>query len=153
MWWGRPIVTLLWCTVMDNINQKQFKAYMKSCQLGPCTSFLKVRGPISQNGDFYSDDVPSPKKSWFKISVKSVKPFGYTKRLYIWQLPIPYWLNVIMVTITSHVFINIFQTTFFSRKIHQGNKKNMSFLYQNLRKCGKNLKQPDRAPLSDHNIF
>ncbi len=47
-----------------------------------CTSFdyqvtilkalLKVPGPISQNGVFYSNDVLPPKKSWFQISVKSV---------------------------------------------------------------------------------
>ncbi len=42
---------------------------------------LKVPGLISQNGDIYSKDTPSPKKSWFQISVKSVKPFGYKKRL------------------------------------------------------------------------
>ena len=40
---------------------------------------LKVPGPISQNGDFYQNDVSSPKKYLFQISVKSVKPFGYKK--------------------------------------------------------------------------
>ena len=29
----------------------------------------------------YSNDAPSPKKSWFQILVKSVEPFGYKKRL------------------------------------------------------------------------
>ncbi len=36
---------------------------------------LKVPGPISQNGNFYSNDASSPKKSWFQIAGKSVKPF------------------------------------------------------------------------------
>ncbi len=36
---------------------------------------LKVLGPISQNENFYSNDASSPKKSWFQISFKSVKPF------------------------------------------------------------------------------
>ncbi len=50
--------------------------------------YLKVPGAISQNGDFYSNDASPPKKSWFQISVKSVKRFGYKKRLCILQLPI-----------------------------------------------------------------
>ncbi len=37
---------------------------------------LKVHGPITKNGDFYANDVSSPKKSWLQFSVKSVKPFG-----------------------------------------------------------------------------
>ena len=48
---------------------------------------LKVPGPISQNGDFYSMDASPPKKSWFEISVKSVQRFGHKKRC-ILQLPI-----------------------------------------------------------------
>ena len=54
-------------------------------------SLLKVPGPISQNGDFYSKDASPPKKTWFQISVKSVLRFRYEKRLCILQLPIiPY---------------------------------------------------------------
>ena len=57
---------------------------------------LKVPGPISQNiGDFYSIDASSPKKSWFQISGKLVKPFGYKKRLRILQLPIPYCVRLL----------------------------------------------------------
>ena len=55
---------------------------------------LKVPGPISQNGNFYSNDASSPKKSWFQISVKSVKPFRYKKRLHILQVPIPYCVSL-----------------------------------------------------------
>ncbi len=40
---------------------------------------LKMPGPISQNGNFYSTDASSPKISWFQISFKSVKPFGHKK--------------------------------------------------------------------------
>ena len=50
-------------------------------------------GPISQNGDLYSNDASSYKKSWFQISVKSVKPFGHKKRLGTLQLPIPYCVS------------------------------------------------------------
>ena len=49
---------------------------------------LKVPGPISQNEDFYWNDAPPPKKSWFQISVQLVKRFGYGKRICILQLPI-----------------------------------------------------------------
>ncbi len=45
---------------------------------------LKVPGPISQNGDIYSNDAALlHKKSWFQISVKTVKPFGCKKKLSI----------------------------------------------------------------------
>ncbi len=85
-------------------------------------------GPISQNGIFYSNDVSSPKTTWFQISFKSVKLFRHKKRLRILQLPIPYCVSLIMVTITSHIFINIFQTAHFSAvKFSRGNEKNMSF--------------------------
>ncbi len=53
-------------------------------------------GPISQNGNFYSNDASSPKMSWFQISFKSVKPFGHNKRLRIMQLPIPYCVSLII---------------------------------------------------------
>ncbi len=90
---------------------------------------LKMPGPISQNGIFYSNDASSPKISWFQISFKSVEPFGHKKRLRISQLPIPYCVSLIMVTITSHIFINIFQMVHFSAvNFTRGNEKNMSFL-------------------------
>ncbi len=92
-------------------------------------NILKMPGPISQNGNFYSNDAPSPKISWVQISLKSVKPFGHKKRLRILQLPIPYCVSLIMVTITSHILINIFQTVHISSvKFTRGNEKNMSFL-------------------------
>ncbi len=43
--------------------------------------FLNVPGPISQNGDIYSNDASSPKRSLFQISVKSVQPFEYKKEI------------------------------------------------------------------------
>ncbi len=95
----------------------------------PDLLWLKVPGLISQNGIFYSNDASSPKKSWLQISVKSVKPFRHKKRLRILQLPIPYFVSLIMVTITSQIFINIFQTVHFSVvKFTRGNEKNMNFL-------------------------
>ncbi len=54
------------------------------------TTFLKVPGPISQNGNFYSNNASTPKIPWFQISFKLVKLFGHKKRLRILQLPIPY---------------------------------------------------------------
>ena len=70
--------------------------------------FLKVHGPISQNGGFFFFQMTcqhsTPKKSWFKILVLSVKPFGDTRRLRILQLPIPFCVSLlIMVTITSQI--------------------------------------------------
>ncbi len=71
-------------------------------------------GPIAQSGHFYSNDASSPKISWYQISFESGKPFGHKKRLRILQLPIPYCVSLIMVTITSHIFIiNIFQMVHF----------------------------------------
>ncbi len=90
---------------------------------------LKVPGPISQNWDIYSNDTLSNKKSWLQVSVQSVQPFGYKKRLRILQLLIPYCVNLIMVTIISHIFIKVFQTVHFSAvKFTRGTEKNMSFL-------------------------
>ncbi len=37
------------------------------------SDMLKMPGPISQNGNFYSNDASLPKISWFQISFKSVK--------------------------------------------------------------------------------
>ncbi len=51
------------------------------------TRLLKMPGPISQNGNFYSNDASSPKITWFQKLLKSVKPFGHKKRLRILQLP------------------------------------------------------------------
>ncbi len=52
--------------------------------------WLKVYGPISQNGCIYLIDVSSPTKAWFQISVKLVKLFGYKKRLHILDIGIAY---------------------------------------------------------------
>ena len=52
----------------------------------------------------------------------------YEAILYI-QLPISYCVSLIMVTITRHVFINIFQTEhFLAVKFSMGYVKNMTFL-------------------------
>ena len=81
--------------------------------------------PISQNGDFYSN------KSWFQISVLKI---GLT----IWiQEGITYFaiaytllcVSLIIVTISSHIFVNISQTVHFSAvKFTRVNEKNMNFL-------------------------
>ena len=64
----------------------------------------------------------------FKISVETVKPFGCSKQVCILQLPIPYCVSIIMVTLTRHVFINIFQMEhIYAVKFAMGYEKNMSF--------------------------
>ena len=60
-----------------------------------------------------------------KISGKTVKPFGCRKKICILQLPIPYCVSLIMVTITGHIFINFFNTKQFLAVM--GYEKNMSF--------------------------
>ena len=63
-----------------------------------------------------------------KISVEMVKPFWFTKQFCILQLSISYCVSLIMVTITRHIFLNIFQTEHFSSvKFAMGYEKNMSF--------------------------
>ena len=58
-----------------------------------------------------------------------VKPFGCTKQFCVLQLPISYFVSLIMVTITRHPFIDIFQTEYCSAvKFDMGYEKNMSFL-------------------------
>ena len=104
-------------------------------------TMLKVLCPISQNGDFYSEDASSCNKSWFQISFESVNPFWYIKRLHI---------IAIAYTLLYHIFINIFQRIHFSTvKFTIGNGKNMSFLLlpKSQKVWKKNLKQLDRAPL------
>ena len=72
----------------------------------------------------------------FKISVETFKPSGCRKQFYILQLPISYCVSLIMVTITGHIFINIFQTEHFSAvKFAMGYEKNMNFLV--IPKCPK----------------
>ena len=63
-------------------------------------------GPISKNGNFYSNNASSPKIPWFQISFKLVKPFAHKKSLRILQLPIP---TLYLVPCSLHL-----------RKVHQG---------------------------------
>ena len=75
------------------------------------------------------NDRSSHQRSWFQISVKSVKPFGCTKRLRISRLPISCYVSLIMVIITSHIFTNIFQTERFQAvKFTRDYEKIISFL-------------------------
>ena len=63
----------------------------------------------------------------FQISVEMVKL--YTKQVCILQFPISYCVSLIMVTITRHNFVNIFQMKHFSAvKFAVGYEKNMNFL-------------------------
>ena len=75
---------------------------------------LKVHGPIFQNLLFCFIWESSLQRFKFKISIETVKPFGCTKQVCLLQLPITYCVSLIMVTITRHIFNNIFQTEHFS---------------------------------------
>ena len=68
------------------------------------------------------------------------------------QLPIPYCVSLIMDTMTSHVFTNIFQMTHIAGvKFTGGYKKNMMFLWipksQNVLE---NKQKLDQAPFKLH---
>ena len=88
---------------------------------------------------FLFNDPSSPKKSWYQIAVKLVKPFWYMKRLFVLQLPILDFVSVIMVAITSHISGSIFQTLHFSAVKFAVMKEKIwaFFWYQNLRKFEK----------------
>ena len=88
---------------------------------------LKVHCLILRIELSYSNDIPSPNKSCFHISFKSVKSFGYEKRLHMLQSPILYCVSLTMVTMTGHIFMNIAQIVHFSAvKFTKGNEQNMS---------------------------
>ncbi len=82
------------CALMERSEFQWFHRPTSSdvnlCRMLPANVVhdLKVPRPISQNVNFYLNDASSPKKSWFQISIKSVKPFWCKKRLRILQLPI-----------------------------------------------------------------
>ena len=75
----------------------------------------------------------------FKFQINQSKLFGYVRWLCILQL----LTSVIMVTITSHISINIFQMVHLSalRSLRVMRKTWVFFWYQNLRKFEKNLMQ------------
>ena len=71
---------------------------------------LEVHGHIFQN---LASEESSLQRCKFKVSVETVKPFGCMEQFCTLQLPISYCVSLIMVTITRHVFFNIFQTEHF----------------------------------------
>ena len=76
------------------------------------------------------------------------KPFGCKKHFCVLlQSPvISFWVTLIMVTITRHIVINIFQTEHFSaEKFAMGLWELWAFLlYQNLKKKKKNEKKNEK---------
>ena len=87
-----------------------------------------MHSPIFENLVCISFGGSSHQRFKFKISVKSVKPFGCRKQFCILQLPISNYVSLIMVTITKHLFINFFQPKHFSAmKFYMDYEKNMSF--------------------------
>ena len=100
-----------------------------------------MHGLVSQNGVVVLfNDALLPKKSWFKFQL-----LNWSNCLDAWeimlQLPISYW-GSFMVTITSQIFINIFQTVLhFSVLQFRGNEKYMSFLLVGPTKVSESLKQ------------
>ncbi len=47
--------------------------------------FFNGAGPISLNGDIYSNDGSLHKKSWFQISIKSFKPSPLAFLANLWE--------------------------------------------------------------------
>ena len=43
-----------------------------------------------------------------------IKPFGNKKQFHELQLPLSYCVSLVMVPITNHIFLNIFQMEHFS---------------------------------------
>ncbi len=115
-----------------------------------------MRDVISQTGDNYSNDVLSPKKYWFQISVKLVNWSNFldTRLDYFAIIVFTLLCKLLLtkVTITSHIFVNIFQTVQFSAVIfNRCNEKSMSFLLipksqkvQKKKKKRRSLKQSDK---------
>ena len=69
---------------------------------------LKVHGPIFQTLVFsFIRRIVTPKVN-LKFRLKHFKPFGCMKQICILQLPISYCISLVMVNITTHIFINIF---------------------------------------------
>ena len=97
----------------------------------PWSVFLNLLDSISQNGDIYSNDASSPKKNLgFKFQLNRSNRLD-TRRYYVFYncLYLPASCKLYMVTITSNIYINIFQTVHFSAvKFTRGNEKNMTFL-------------------------
>ena len=103
-------------------------------------------------GAFSSNDVPSSKESWFQISVQLEKKRLDTRgdNVYL-QMHIPYCVSLIMVNITSHIFINIFKMVHFSDvKFARGSEQTMSFLLtsKSQKIWKKKLKQLDQTSLN-----
>ena len=71
------------------------------------------------------------------------------------QLPIYYYVSLITVTITRHLFIGFFQMKHFSAvKFYRGYEKNTSFLViPKSPNDEKKLKRSDWAPLNFDTIF
>ena len=82
------------------------------------------------------------------VSVSSSK-IHHSIRFCILQLPISYYGSLIMVTLTRHIFISIFQMEHFSAlKFDMGYEKKWAFLwYYNLQKFEKKLKKSDWVPV------
>ena len=70
----------------------------------------------------------------------------YEVNLYIAVAYIPHCVSLVMVTINSHIFINIFQTECFSAvKFDMGYEKKMSFVV--IPKCQKVWKKVEKIGL------
>ena len=92
--------------------------------------YLKVHGSIFQNlFFFFIFDESSLQSCKFKILVETVQSFGCTKQFCDLHLTISYCVSLIMVAITRHSFISIFQTEHISAvKFDMGYEKIMNFL-------------------------
>ena len=83
------------------------------------------------------------------LKFQSVKPFGCTKQFCKLQPPILYYVSLIRVTITSHIFTAIFSREYvLAIKFLVGNDKNMGhLLIQKSHKKKKKKKKRERKKI------
>ena len=105
-------------------------------------------GPISKNGDIFKGCVIAQEIFCFKFQLNRLNRLNARRD----NVVIRYCISSIMVTITSHIFINILKTVHFSAlKINRGNEKNNYQLSSDAKiseSLKKNLTQSDRTPLN-----
>ena len=80
----------------------------------PSSLILKGHGPIFKNFVLWFILRTITPKMQIQNFSRRVNLFRCTKQFCILQLPVFYCVSLIMITITRHVFINIFQTEHFS---------------------------------------
>ena len=97
---------------------------------------------FSKFSSLISFEESSLQRRKFQIITETIKPFGFTNQFCILQLPISYCVSLIMVTITRHVFTNIFQMEHCSAvEFAMGYEKNELSCDSKITKSSKKLKR------------